>query len=74
MLSAITAGPALALQAVAELYELMKKPELAIKTYERVPASSPLKRNVEISLAIDLDSQDRTDEAKKRLQELSARR
>jgi tetratricopeptide (TPR) repeat protein len=63
---------ALALQAVAELYELMKKPELAIKTYERVPASSPLKRNVEISLAIDLDSQDRTDEAKKHLEKLIA--
>jgi tetratricopeptide (TPR) repeat protein len=65
-------GHALALQAVAELYELMKKPELAIKTYERVPASSPLKRNVEISLAIDLDALERTDEAKKHLEKLIA--
>jgi tetratricopeptide (TPR) repeat protein len=65
---------ALALQSLAELYELMKKPELAIKTYERVPASSPLKRNVEISLAIDLDAQDRTDDAKKHLEKLIASR
>jgi tetratricopeptide (TPR) repeat protein len=63
---------ALALQSVAELYELMKKPELAIKTYERVPASSPLKRNVEILLARDLDTLERTDEAKKHLEKLIA--
>ena len=32
----------LALLSLADLYEAMKKPELAIKTYERVPPNSPL--------------------------------
>ena len=36
---------------------------MAIKVYERMPASSPLKRNAQIQLAIDLDAADRTDEA-----------
>src|SRR6266852_6518900 len=67
-------GHALALQSLAELYELMKKPELAIKIYERVLASSPLKRNVEIQLAVDLDALERTEEAKKHIEKLIATR
>jgi len=63
---------ALALLSLADLYEVMKKPQLAIKTYERVPASSPLKRNAEIQMGIDLDSLDRTDEARKNLEKLIA--
>ena len=63
---------ALAQIALADLFEGMKKPELAIKTYERVPASSPLKRNAEIQLAIDLDALERTEEAKKHLEKLIA--
>ena len=63
---------ALAQISLADLYEAMKKPELAIKTYERVPASSPLKRNAEIQLAIDLDVLERTEEAKKHLEKLIA--
>ena len=63
---------ALALLSLADLYETLKKPELAIKVYERVPATSPLERNAEIQLAVDLDSLDRTDEAKKRLEQLIA--
>jgi tetratricopeptide (TPR) repeat protein len=63
---------ALAQLSLADLYEAMKKPELAIKTYERVPASSPLKRNAEIQLGIDLDSLERTEEAKKHLEKLVA--
>ncbi len=63
---------ALAMLALADLYEAMKKPELAIKDYEREPASSPLKRNAEIQLGIDLDALDRTDEAKKHLDKLVA--
>jgi tetratricopeptide (TPR) repeat protein len=63
---------ALAMLALADLYEAMKKPELAIKVYERMPASSPLKRNAEIQLGIDLDALDRTDEAKKHLEKLIA--
>src|SRR3954464_8192015 len=53
----------LALLTLADLYESVKKPQMAIKVYERVPANSPLKRNAQIQLAIDLDSADRTDEA-----------
>jgi len=63
---------ALAQISLADLYEAMKKPELAIKTYERVPASSSLKRNAEIQLAIDLDVLERTEEAKKHLDKLIA--
>ena len=44
--------------------------KLAIKFYERVPQSSPLRRNAEIQLAVNLDTLDRTDEAKKRLNKL----
>src|SRR3984893_9659339 len=53
----------LALLSLADLYESVKKPAMAIKAYERVPAGSPLKRNAQIQLAIDLDTADRTDEA-----------
>ncbi|HVI62520.1 MAG TPA: tetratricopeptide repeat protein, partial [Bradyrhizobium sp.] len=53
----------LALLSLADLYESVKKPQMAIKVYERVPAGSPLKRNAQIQLATDLDSVDRGDEA-----------
>jgi tetratricopeptide (TPR) repeat protein len=62
----------LALLSLADLYEAMKKPQLAIKIYEQVPAKSPLKRNADIQLAINLDSIDKTDEAKQRLNKLIA--
>ena len=54
----------LALLSLADLYEAMKKPELANKIYERVPLNSPLQRNAQIQLALNLDALDRTDEAK----------
>jgi tetratricopeptide (TPR) repeat protein len=57
---------------LADLYESLKKPELAIKVYDRIPPSSPLHRNAEIQIASDLDTLDRTDEAKKRLERLVA--
>ena len=63
---------AMALLSLADLYNSLKKPELAIKIYDRIPASSPLRRNAEIQVASDLDSLDRTDEAKKRLEALIA--
>jgi tetratricopeptide (TPR) repeat protein len=63
---------AMALLSLADLYESLKKPDLAIKVYERVPASSPLSRNAEIQLAGDLDALDRSDEAKKRLDHVIA--
>ncbi|HTS42370.1 MAG TPA: tetratricopeptide repeat protein [Xanthobacteraceae bacterium] len=65
---------ALSLISLADLYEQIKKPLLAIKTYEAVPQDSPLRRNAEIQLAADLDSIDRADEAKKRLEKLIAER
>src|SRR5262249_54316709 len=54
----------LALLPLGDLYEAMKKPELANKAYERVLLNSPLHRNAQIQLALNLDSLDRTDEAK----------
>jgi tetratricopeptide (TPR) repeat protein len=53
----------LALLSLADLYESVKKPAMAIKVYERVPATSPLKRNAQIQQATDLDSADRSEEA-----------
>jgi tetratricopeptide (TPR) repeat protein len=54
---------ALAMLALADLYESVKKPPMAISIYQRVPANSPLKRNAEIQLATNLDATERTDEA-----------
>ena len=53
---------ALALLSLADLYESVKKPAMAISVYERVPASSPLKRNAQIQMASDLDAVDRGEE------------
>jgi tetratricopeptide (TPR) repeat protein len=53
----------LALLSLADLYESVKKPQMAIKVYERMPASSPLKRNAQIQLATNLDAADRSEEA-----------
>ncbi len=63
---------AMALLSLADLYESLKKPDLAIKVYDRISPSSPLHRNAEIQIASDLDALDRTDEAKKRLEKLIA--
>jgi tetratricopeptide (TPR) repeat protein len=62
----------LALLSLADLYEQVKNPQLAIKMYERVPMNSPLRRNAEIQLATNLDTLERTDEAKQRLNKLIA--
>jgi len=62
----------LALLSLADLYESVKKPAMAIKVYERMPASSPLKRNAQIQLSIDLDAADRTEEAIKILKGVTA--
>ncbi|MFZ1920580.1 MAG: tetratricopeptide repeat protein [Xanthobacteraceae bacterium] len=63
---------AMALLSLGDLYEDLKKPDLAIKAYDRVPASSPLARNAQIQMAVDLDSLDRTDESKKLLEKVIA--
>jgi tetratricopeptide (TPR) repeat protein len=57
----------LALLSLADLYESLKKPEMAIKIYERIPATSPLHRNAAIQMAADLDALGRGDEAEKQL-------
>jgi tetratricopeptide (TPR) repeat protein len=62
----------LALLSLADLYESVKKPAMAIKVYERMPASSPLKRNAQIQLATNLDAADRSDEAIKILKTVTA--
>jgi tetratricopeptide (TPR) repeat protein len=62
----------LALLSLGDLYEAMKKPELANKTYERVPLGSPLLRNAQIQLALNLDTLEKTDEAKANLEKLIA--
>jgi len=62
----------LALLSLADLYEAMKQHQLALNVYERIPASSPLKRSADIQAALDLDALDRTDEAKKQLQRIIA--
>src|ERR1700723_1915580 len=62
----------LALLSLADLYESVKKPAMAIKVYERVPAGSPLKRNGQIHLATKLNAADRSDEAIKILKTVTA--
>ncbi len=62
----------LALLSLADLYEAIKKPQLAINVYQRVPSSSPLHRNAAIQLATNLDTVDRPDDAKKELTALIA--
>src|ERR1700738_5113036 len=62
----------LALLSLADLYESVEKPAMAIKVYERMPASSPLKRNAQIQLATNLDAADRSDEAIKILKGVTA--
>ena len=61
----------LALLSLADLYESVKKPAMAIKVYERMPASSPLKRNAQIQLATNLDAADRSEEAIKILKDVT---
>ncbi len=60
----------LALLSLADLYESLKKPALAIKVYERIPANSPLHRNAAIQMASNLDALDRADEAERHLDAL----
>ncbi len=62
----------LALLALADLYETVKKPPMAIKVYERVPATSALRRNAQIHRATNLDATERTEEAIKILHEVIA--
>ena len=60
----------LALLSLGDLYETLKKPEQAIEVFARVPAKSPLKRNAEIQRGLDLDTLERTAEARQLLENL----
>jgi len=62
----------LALLSLGDLYEAMKKPELANKTYEQVPLNSPLHPYAQIQFALNLDALDHTDEAKAGLEKVIA--
>jgi tetratricopeptide (TPR) repeat protein len=62
----------LALLSLGDLYEAIKKPELANKAYERVLLSSPLHPYAQIQFALNLDALDHTDEAKASLEKLIA--
>jgi len=66
----LSPGHPMALLALADFYEGIKKYDLAVKVYERLPLSSPLYRSAQIQRAMDLDALDRTDEAKAVLQKL----
>ena len=61
----------LALLSLGDLYETVKRPQLAIKAYERVPANSLLKRNAQIQLATNLDTVERSEDGIKILKELT---
>src|SRR3981189_1906832 len=61
----------LALLSLADLYESAKKPAMGIKVYERMPASSPLKRNAQLQLATNLAAPERSDEAIKILKSVT---
>jgi len=68
----LSPGHPMALLALADFYEGIKKYDLAVKVYERLPLSSPLHRSAQIQRAMDLDALDRTDEAKAVLEKLIA--
>jgi tetratricopeptide (TPR) repeat protein len=59
---------------LANLFEQMKKDELAIAAYEAVPEASPLREDAQIQAALVLDSLGKSDEAIKRLNAIVAAR
>src|SRR3954469_14529793 len=65
-------GHSMALLSLADFYEGVKKNELAVKVYERLPSNSSLYRSAQIQRALGLDSLERSDEAKSLLDRLIA--
>ena len=61
----------LALAALANVYEATKQNTLAIETYNRIPANSPLSQNIEIRKALNLNILDKVDEAKSLLESIA---
>jgi tetratricopeptide (TPR) repeat protein len=58
---------------LGDTYEDMKRYEKAIEAYEKVPASSPLRSNAEMEIAVCLQRLERKDEALAKLKDLIAR-
>jgi tetratricopeptide (TPR) repeat protein len=59
---------------MANLFERMKRTDQAIAAYEMVPATSPIKEDADIQVALLLDGQGKSDEAMKRMTEIVAAR
>lgn len=57
---------------LADLYEQLKQPAKAIEVYETVPDSSPLKRNAQVQLAVNLDATEHYKEARAQLEKMIA--
>lgn len=57
-----------ALATLANVYESARKHERAIAAYDRIPKGSPLDQAIEIRKAMNLNSLDRVDEARKLLE------
>ncbi|MEI8144384.1 MAG: tetratricopeptide repeat protein [Alphaproteobacteria bacterium] len=60
----------LAILSLADLYEHLKLPTRAIDVYDEMPETSALYRNAQVQRALNLDQVDRTDEARKVLNDL----
>ncbi len=58
---------------LGDTYEDMKRYDKAIEAYEKVPASSPLRSNADMEIAVCLQRLERKDEALARLKDLIAR-
>lgn len=67
-------GNDLATVTLANLLEQMKQGEQAISLYDSVPATSPLKEDAEIQVAVVLDGMGKTEDAIKRLHALVQKR
>src|SRR5690606_21955503 len=65
-------GAPLALAALANVHETTKQYDMAIATYDRIPAGTPLQSAVDIRKALNLNQLDRVDEAKALLEKLAA--
>jgi Flp pilus assembly protein TadD len=61
-----------ALAALANVYEMTKRYDAAIATYDRIPKGSPLQQSVDIRKGVNLNLLERVDEAKVLLERLAA--
>jgi tetratricopeptide (TPR) repeat protein len=62
----------LAAVTVANLFEDLKRSDEAIRAYDLVPATSPMRESAEIQSALELDSLGRTDEATAKMRAIVA--